>query len=60
MPIKFKPTEKLFDRRTGKTKVVYYWMKGTSTKDLLSYINNPNSKKKHINKCKKELNRRIM
>ena len=60
MPIKFKPTEKLFNRRTGKTLVRYYWMKGTSTKDLIDYINNPNAKKKHINKCKKELNRRIM
>jgi hypothetical protein len=60
MPIKFKPSEKIYDRDTRKTLVRHHWMKGTSTKDLLSYINNPNSKKKKINKCQKEINRRMM
>jgi len=60
MPIKFKPSEKIYNRKTGKTLVRHHWMKGTSTKDLLSYINNPNSKKKKINKCQKEIKRRMM
>ena len=60
MPIKFKPSEKVFDRNTGKTLVRHHWIKATSTKDLLSCINNPNSKKKRIIKCQKEINRRMM
>jgi len=58
MPIKFKPSEKNYDRRTGKTTVVHHWIKGTPTKNLLEALekDNVSAKKKH--KYRKELWRR--
>ena len=58
MPTKFKPTEKLYNRRTGITKVQHNYMKATSMKDLLAAIENPNTKPKLIHKYKKEIKRR--
>ena len=58
MPIKFKPTEKRYDRRTGKRSIIYSYMKATPKKDLFEYINSSNAKPKKIHKVLKELRRR--
>jgi len=58
MPIKFKPTEKNYNRRTGQTTVQHNYLKATSMKDLLAAIENPNTKAKKIHKYKKEIVRR--
>ena len=59
MPIKFKPTEKNYDRRTGKTTVQHNYLKATSMKDLMDAFGNPNTKPKQAHKIKKEIERRI-
>jgi len=48
MPTKFKPSEKIYDRRTGTTTVVHHWMKGTPTTELLEALR----KRKHPTKNK--------
>jgi|TARA_Y100001970_G_scaffold199966_1_gene243187 hypothetical protein len=58
MPIKFKPSEKNYDRRTGKTTVVHHWMRGTPTKDLLEALEKENTKPKVKHKIRLELFRR--
>ena len=58
MPIKFKPTEKRYNRRTDTRSIIYYYMKATSEKDLFEYINSSNAKPKKIHKVLKELQRR--
>tara|TARA_R100000008_G_scaffold62676_1_gene39926 strand:- start:141 stop:347 length:207 start_codon:yes stop_codon:yes gene_type:complete len=58
MPIKFKPSEKNYDRRTGKTTVVHHWMRGTSTKELLESLEKENTKPKVKHKIRLELFRR--
>jgi len=58
MPIKFKPTEKNYDRRTGKTTLQYNYLKATSMKELSAAIENPNTKPKQTHKYKKEIVRR--
>ena len=57
-PIKFKPTEKNYDRRTGKYSTTYYYMKATSKKDLFDYLNSSNTTPKKTHKVLKELQRR--
>jgi hypothetical protein len=57
-PIKFKPTEKNYDRRSGTYTTQHYYMKGTSKKDLFDYINSSNAKPKRIHGILKELKRR--
>ena len=57
-PIKFKPTERLYDRRTDTHSIVHHYMKATPKKDLFDYINSSNAKPKKIHKVLKELQRR--
>jgi len=57
-PIKFKPTERLYDRRTDTHTVVYHYMKATSKKDLFDYLNSSNATPKKKHKVLKELQRR--
>lgn len=59
MPTKFKPTEKNYDRRTGKTTVKHNYLKATSMKDLMDAFGNPNTKPKQAHKIKKEIERRM-
>lgn len=58
MPVKFKPSQSNYNRSTGKTTVVHYYMKNTSTKELIEYINSTNGKPKVKIKCRNELDRR--
>ena len=57
-PIKFKPTERLYDRRTDTHTVVHQYMKATSKKDLFDYLNSSNAIPKKKHKVLKELKRR--
>jgi hypothetical protein len=59
MPTKFKPTEKNYDRRTGKTTVQHNYLKATSMKDLMDSFRNPSTKPKQAQKIKKEIERRM-
>ena len=57
-PIKFKPTERLYDRRTDTHTVVHHYMKSTPKKDLFDYLNSSNAIPKKKHKVLKELKRR--
>lgn len=58
MPAKFKPSQILLDRSTGKKKTQHFYMKQTPKKELFDYINNGNAKPKLRQKCLNELIRR--
>lgn len=58
MPIKFKKSQVIKDRVTGKLKTQHFYMKQTPTSELLDVINNPNASAKLRVKCKRELTRR--
>ena len=60
MPIKFKPTEKSYDRRTGKTAIIRHYMKAIPKKELIDYLNSSNSTFKKKHKVIKELERRVI
>ena len=57
-PTKFRPTEKSYDRRTGKTAVVRHYMKAIPKKELIDYLNKDSAPKKKKHKVIKELERR--
>ena len=57
MPIKFKPSHKSFKKGEG-TKIEHYYIKNTSTDELIEYIKNDNGKPKVKQKCRNELVRR--
>jgi hypothetical protein len=58
MPIKLKPSAKIRDRATGKTRTEHYYLKCMTLKGLNDYIESPSAKKKVIQKCKNEIIRR--
>ena len=58
MPEKFKPSEKLRDKRTGKTFVRHYYLKNTPLSELERIADNREARPKLRIKCIKELNRR--
>ena len=58
MPTKFKPSEKIYDRRTKTTTVVHHWMKGTPTAELLEALEKENIRPKIKHKLRRELWRR--
>lgn len=58
MPAKFKPSQILLDRSTGKKKTQHFYVKQTSKKELFDYINSGNAKPKLRQKCLNELIRR--
>lgn len=58
MPVKFKPSQTALNRASGKTTTTHYYMKNTSTKELIEYINSTNGKPKVKIKCRNELDRR--
>ena len=39
MPTKFRPTEKNYDRRTGKNVIVRHYMKAVPKQELIDYLN---------------------
>ena len=57
MPVKFKPTHKSYKKGQGTT-VEHFYIKNTSEKELLEYINSDNGKPKIKQKCRNELARR--
>ena len=58
MPAKFKPSQILLDRKTGKKTTQHYYLKQTPKKELFDYINSSSAKPKHRQKCLNELVRR--
>lgn len=57
-PIKFKPTEKTYNRRTDTYSTYHYYMKATPKKELIDYLNKESAPKKKKHKVLKELQRR--
>jgi hypothetical protein len=58
MPTKFKPSQQIRDRQTGKITTQHFWMKGMHKDELFEYINSSNGKPKIKQKCRNELARR--
>ena len=58
MPEKFKRSEKIRDKRTGKTVVKHYYLKNTPITELERIANNKEARPKLRIKCIKEINRR--
>ena len=58
MPVKFKPSQKIRNKSTGKTETQHFYMKCISTQELVDYIGSSNAKPKTTVKVKKELTSR--
>jgi len=58
MPEKFKPSQKIRNKTTGKTETQHFYLKSTPTQELIEYLDAFNSKNKHKVKVRKELTRR--
>ena len=60
MPTKFKEDGYVYEGRgrARTQKLVKFYIKGTSKKELIDYINNPSGKPKIKQKCMNELTRR--
>ena len=58
MPIKFKESQTVKDRATGKPTTANYYIKQTPTEELISYINGRSSNAKTKQKCYNELMKR--
>lgn len=57
-PIKFKPSQAVRNRETGKYENTHFFIKGTPKAELFEYINSSNGKPKIKQKCRNELTRR--
>ena len=55
MPTKFKPSQVVRNRETGKYETNNYFIKGTPKEELFEYINNDSGKPKIKQKCRNEL-----
>ncbi len=58
MPTKFKPSQDIRDRQTGKITTQHFWIKNIKQEELFEYINSDNGKPKVKQKCRNELARR--
>ena len=59
MPAKFKESAKIMvDRKAKKMKTVHYYLKCTSTKDLVAALENSNTRPKHKQKFRNDHTRR--
>ena len=58
MPEKFKPSQTVRDKATGKNKTQHFYMKSTPLEELLDYLKSSNAKPKILAKVKTELVRR--
>ena len=58
MPIKLKPSQKSISKITGKSTVKHFYLKMMRFKELESIVNDPRTKPKVKDKCKKEIVRR--
>ena len=44
MPTKFKPSQSIRDKSSGKNKTQHFYMKSTSLQELLDYLENSNAR----------------
>ena len=58
MPIKFKPSQTVRERGTGRIVTTNYWIKGISKEELFEEINKEKPNKKRRAKAIRELERR--
>ena len=58
MPTKFRPSQKVRDKNSGKYVTTHFYIKSTPTTELQEFLENHNSRPKHKVKVKKELTRR--
>jgi hypothetical protein len=58
MPAKFKPSEKVRNRQTGKVTTEHYYLKQMPADELIKYINDYSAKPKRRIKCINEITRR--
>jgi|TARA_A100001035_G_C27778716_1_gene500514 hypothetical protein len=58
MPTKYKVSEKIRDRQTGKVKTVHYYIKSATDIQLLHIVQDEKTKPKVKQKCLNELVRR--
>lgn len=58
MPIKFKPSQDIRDRNTGKTTTVHFYMKSTPLNELLEAYTKSNTQPKVKQKIRNELIKR--
>ncbi len=58
MPIKFKPSQDIRDRNTGKTTTVHFYMKSTPLKELLEAYTKSSTQPKVKQKIRNELIKR--
>tara|TARA_Y100000114_G_C11678822_1_gene287576 strand:- start:350 stop:562 length:213 start_codon:yes stop_codon:yes gene_type:complete len=58
MPEKFKQSEKVRDKKTGKISTRHYYLKNTPLSELERIANNSEARPKLRIKCIKEINRR--
>lgn len=58
MPIKFKPSQDIRDRNTGKTTTVHFYMKSTPLKELLEAYTKSSTQPKLKQKIRNELIKR--
>ena len=58
MPTKFKPSQTVRERGTGRIVTTNYWIKGISKEELLEEINKENPNKKRRAKAIREIERR--
>ena len=52
MPAKYKPSEKKYDRQTGKSWETHYYVKTLSTDALFDLLNDDRTKPKHKQKIR--------
>jgi len=58
MPEKFKPSQTVRDKNSGKNITQHYYMKTTPLSELLEYIEKSSARPKIVSKVKRELTRR--
>ena len=58
MPTKFKPSQTVRERGTGRIVTTNYWIKGISKEELFEEINKENPNKKRRAKAIREIERR--
>lgn len=58
MPIKFKPSQDIRDRNTGRTTTTHFYMKSTPLSELIETYTKPNTQPKLRLKIRNELVRR--
>jgi len=58
MPVKFKPSEKIRNKKTGIISTVHYYLKNMTTKDIEKVYEDERTKPKLKVKLKREIERR--